>query len=290
MLWIALDGAVNVRDLGGLPTGDGSVTAPKRLLRADNLQELSAADISRLVQEFGLTRVIDLRSIAEVQSEGPGPLTAVSSVDHVHHSVIPRDRDLAEVEHQSVDHSGTESPLNPTGEVPPVVSGSSTAADVVSEVLLVDQEARTRAELDAAVAQHYLGYLQERPDSVVAALRAIADTPGSALVHCAAGKDRTGVVVALALLAVGVNRSAVVADYAATADRIQAILARLRGRVTYAEKVNRISDEQHTPRASGMELFLELIDQQYGGVDLWLVENGFGAADRQRLRHKLLGL
>src|SRR6266498_2619841 len=44
--WVRLDGAVNVRDLGGLPTIDGGTTARGRVYRADNLQELSAADRS----------------------------------------------------------------------------------------------------------------------------------------------------------------------------------------------------------------------------------------------------
>ena len=48
-------------------------------------------------------------------------------------------------------------------------------------------------------AEHYLGYLAARPDSVAAALRVIGDAPGAAVVHCAAGKDRTGTVVAMAL-------------------------------------------------------------------------------------------
>ena len=43
MAWIELDGAVNVRDLGDMPTEDGQKTARGRLLRADNLQDLSAA-------------------------------------------------------------------------------------------------------------------------------------------------------------------------------------------------------------------------------------------------------
>src|SRR6202008_2860878 len=62
--------------------------------------------------------------------------------------------------------------------------------------------------------QTYFGYMERRPDSIVAALRTIADPPedGSALVHCAAGKDRTGLVVALALEAAGARRDAVVAD------------------------------------------------------------------------------
>src|SRR5580700_8259491 len=62
MAWIELEGAVNVRDLGDLPTEDGHKTARGRLLRADNLQELSAADITKLVRDIGVTTVVDLRS------------------------------------------------------------------------------------------------------------------------------------------------------------------------------------------------------------------------------------
>src|SRR4051812_14215045 len=267
MLWITLDGAVNVRDVGGMPTGDGSVTAEKRLLRADNLQGLSEPDVSRLVEEFGLTRVIDLRSVAEVTSEGPGPLAAVPSVEHVHHSVIPIEGDR-ELSHSELLDRGT--------------------VAVVSDVLLARRDRFASENPDDVVSGHYLGYLEDRPDSVVSALRAIAGTPGAALVHCAAGKDRTGVIVALALLAVGVDRAAVVADYAATAQRIDAILTRLRASATYAEGVNQASDQQHTPRASGMERFLELVDSRHGGVHRWLADQGFGNADLELLRHKLL--
>src|ERR1700746_3427545 len=89
MPWIDLEGAVNVRDLGGLPTDDGGQTAAGRLLRADNLQELSPSDVSRLVHDIGLTTVVDLRSSAELASEGPAPLDAVPAVRHVHHPVVP---------------------------------------------------------------------------------------------------------------------------------------------------------------------------------------------------------
>ena len=59
--WIELDGVANLRDLGGLPTGDGRTVRSGRLLRSDNLQDLTRADIDRLL-ELGLTDVIDLRS------------------------------------------------------------------------------------------------------------------------------------------------------------------------------------------------------------------------------------
>ena len=273
MLWIALDGAVNVRDVGGMPTDDGSVTAQKRLLRADNLQGLSEADVARLVEEFGLTRVIDLRTVAEVTSEGPGPLAAVASVEHVHHSVIPAAGDRRVARAQAGPGNGT---------------AERSSAEMVSEVLLARRERYASANPDDVVSGHYLGYLEDRPDSVVAALRAIAETPGAALVHCAAGKDRTGVIVALALLAVGVNREAVIADYVATAERIDAILARLRASATYASGVDQVSEDKHTPRASAMKQFLDLLDSRHGGVGQWLAEQGFGAGDVERLRHKLL--
>jgi protein-tyrosine phosphatase len=87
--WIELDGAVNVRDLGGLPTEDGGKTADARLLRADNLQELSPSDIAVLVGEVGVTTVVDLRSSSELASEGPAPLDGVAGVRHTHHPVLP---------------------------------------------------------------------------------------------------------------------------------------------------------------------------------------------------------
>ena len=74
---------------------------------------------------------------------------------------------------------------------------------------------------------HYLGYLENRPEEVVGALRSIVTAPGAAIVHCAAGKDRTGVVIALALTIAGVEPEVIVADYVATNDRIEAIIERL---------------------------------------------------------------
>ena len=83
---------------------------------------------------------------------------------------------------------------------------------------------------------------------MVAALRSVARSEGAALVHCAAGKDRTGVVVAVALRAVGVRPEAVIADYAATGERIGPLLARLRRSPAYAADMGSEPDESHRPR------------------------------------------
>ncbi|TVT27936.1 tyrosine-protein phosphatase [Amycolatopsis rhizosphaerae] len=257
MPWLELEGAVNARDVGGLPTVDGAAIAERILLRADNLQGLTPADIKLLVDDIGLSTVVDLRSTHEVVSEGPGPLRAVEAVRHVHHSVLPE-----------------------AGE----------ATDVTADMLFARrQEALARYPEDPMCAL-YLGYLEDRPDSVVGALRSISEAEGAALVHCAAGKDRTGVVVALSLTVAGVHRDAVVADYAATGHRISAILTRLRASPTYAEDLaRRPDDEEHRPREATMAAFLAQVDQRYGGVLEYLSAHGFGPAEADTLRARLLG-
>jgi protein tyrosine/serine phosphatase len=134
---------------------------------------------------------------------------------------------------------------------------------------------------------HYLGYLENRPEEVTAALRSIATAPGAAIVHCAAGKDRTGVVVALALTAAGVEPEAIVADYAASADRIEAIIERLARSKMYAGGVSGVPIRAHTPRTETMKAFLEQLGVRYGGLEAWLTANGFTAEELAQLRAKL---
>jgi protein-tyrosine phosphatase len=254
VIWIELDGAVNVRDLGGLPTSDGGSTVPGRLLRSENLQELSAGDISRLVDEIGLTTVVDLRSTNEVAVEGPAPLDALPGVRHAHHPVL---REFLDV------------------------------SDTAKAALLTElaEEDRERYP-DDFMCGHYLGYLENRPEEVVGALRSIATAPGAAIVHCAAGKDRTGVVVALALTVAGVEPEVIVADYMATDERLDAIVERLARSKMYSG-VTGSPVRAHAPRAETMKAFLEQLDARYGGLDNWLAGHGFGPDEVSQLRAKL---
>ena len=196
-LWVPLEGAVNVRDLGGLPTDDGSRTVPGRLLRADNLQGLTPEDVRRLVDDIGVRTVVDLRTTVEVDKEGPGPLTAEPRVTHRHLSLYPEGGEMTDVDADTVLPWQTD-------------WGRAGAAD---------------PDADNPSIGYYLAYLKHRPDSVVEAVRTMAAPGGAVVVHCAAGKDRTGVVVALALAAAGVCREAIVADYVATGDRLELVLA-----------------------------------------------------------------
>ena len=133
----------------------------------------------------------------------------------------------------------------------------------------------------------YLGYLRDRPDSIVDALRDAAHARGATLVHCAAGKDRTGVVAALALAVAGVRRDAIVADYVATGDRLEPLVARLRASSTYGADLRGRTLDSHRPRTETMERFLDVLQERDGGATGWLAHHGFGASDAAALRARL---
>jgi protein-tyrosine phosphatase len=264
--WIDLDGAVNVRDLGDLPTVDGGRTRRNRLIRADNLQDLSEADVRALVDEHEVRAVADLRTGVEVELEGPGPITREPSVNVQHLSLFPeagRNTDAAALD----DDAPVVLPWQNRERIDPRDSAGN-ARQGASGV--------------------YLRYLDDRADSAVAALRLIADTDGATIVHCAAGKDRTGVITALALAEVGVTREAIVADYALTAERIDAILGRLRSSRTYAEDLANEPDDRHRPRAATIERVLDSLDEGYGGAPGWLRAHGWTDDDAAALRKQLL--
>ena len=139
-----------------------------------------------------------------------------------------------------------------------------------------------------SIVRAYLSYLRRRPDSIVGSLQTIARAEGAALVHCAAGKDRTGVVVALALDAVGVERDAIVADYLASGDRIEEIMARLVSSSTYRAELQGHDPRQHAPAPGTMERFLAIVDERFGGSVEWLSAYGLGPSDLERLRRRLV--
>jgi protein tyrosine/serine phosphatase len=261
-MWIDLDGLANLRDVGGIPTVDGGTIVPGRLLRSDNLQSLTPADIEELLRR-GLTDVVDLRSSYEVDSTGPGPLTEVPGVRIHHHSLFRESRPGI----------GEEKP----GERP----------EVMPEEALPWVDLRPTIEIDNQVASIYLSYLSDRPDSIVSALRDIAGAEGATLVHCAAGKDRTGTIVALALLLAGARTEDVVADYAASSERMEGILDRLLSTDTYRDNLSGRPMSSHLTHPETMLAFLDHVQREHGSVEALLATLGWTEADTAQIRAKL---
>jgi protein tyrosine/serine phosphatase len=172
------------------------------------------------------------------------------------------------------------------------------AIDVVDVPIFedLDDEDWARVEALAAAAPTnadsqrlvYLHFLERARHRFVAALAAVADAPdGAVVVHCHGGKDRTGIVVALLLRLAGVPIDEIASDYALSGERLRPRHERWFASAESDEERARIERIAATP-AEAMQAVLEAIDEQYGGVERYLLDAGLPAdvleAARRRLR------
>jgi protein-tyrosine phosphatase len=138
-----------------------------------------------------------------------------------------------------------------------------------------------------ALAQIYVAMLDRRRDLFSAALTAIADAPpGAVAVHCAGGKDRTGMVIAMALSLCDVSNETIAADYALTEARLAEESAAVLARITDPDLREIVERLQPTP-PSTMLTTLDHLDKTYGGVGPYLEGGGFTSANRSALRDRL---
>jgi protein-tyrosine phosphatase len=148
-----------------------------------------------------------------------------------------------------------------------------------------DEERDPVAEATAIAT--YRGGVIRNAHRIVAALTAIADAPpGTVVVHCYAGKDRTGVVVALALRLAGVADDVIAADYAYTAeclrDKHEAALAALTG-----EEERGVLRERQRSDPDTILAALARVDEEFGGVEPYLRAHGMSVETVARLRARL---
>ncbi|PFG36660.1 protein-tyrosine phosphatase [Flavimobilis soli] len=92
----------------------------------------------------------------------------------------------------------------------------------VSHLPIFDSSAHALVQPEIGLTQLYRHMVEGCATTLTAAVRSVATAaPGAVLVHCTAGKDRTGITVALALRAIGVSRDDVVANYVQTEARLR---------------------------------------------------------------------
>jgi protein-tyrosine phosphatase len=134
----------------------------------------------------------------------------------------------------------------------------------------------------------YLDMLDARPELFAAALSAIADAePGAVVVHCAAGKDRTGLVTALALTVAGAEPVVVAADYALTAERLEPYVERELAMIEDEKQRAWFRKHQSTPAAFMLDV-LEHLDKNYGGTVSYLRSGGMSDEQLTALRDRLV--
>lgn len=243
------DGCLNVRDLGGLPTQDGGETRFGAVVRADSVRQLSDEGWRALVGH-GIRAVIDLRGDHERADDPP--------------SEVP-----VEVLHV------------------PFMEASKEEWEDIEE----DLEAAAAAAPDVATATRdvYLIFLERFRDNVASAVRAVASAPeGGVVIHCAGGKDRTGLLSAFLLHLAGVSDDDIATDYALSEERLRPRHEAWFEAAESEEELVRLQRIAQTPAASMAGVFAEL-ERRHGGVESYLRAAGVTDEELELVRTRLRG-
>lgn len=176
---LALDGAVNFRDLGGYAAGPDQRTRWQRVYRSDQLAALTDSDLA-VLKRLDLFGISDFRLPGEREAN-PDRLPEAHGMRLLTPGFIP---------------AGTEDMLRD------IAAGRAGAEDIRREVL-----------------RHYSLFATEHLPDYRSTFRLLLEAEGRpVLLHCTSGKDRTGFGVALILLALGCDTSDVLDDYEMTND------------------------------------------------------------------------
>ena len=243
------DGCLNVRELGGLPTGDGGETRFGAVVRADSVRQLSDEGWQTLV-DHGIGTVVDLRGHDERAEDPPADLP----VEVVH--------------------------------VPFFEAGDAEWHEIRDEL---DAAVAAAPDTATATRDVYLIFLERFRENVAAAVRAVAKAPeGGLVIHCVGGKDRTGLLSAFLLHLAGVDDEQIAADYALSDERLRPRHEAWFDAAESEEELERLRRIAQTPAASMSGLFSEL-EQRYGGVEAYLRAAGVTDEEFELVRARLRG-
>ena len=156
----------------------------------------------------------------------------------------------------------------------------------------LDQHLRhiaTDTDAVTILARGYRDLLDRRGHHIVTAARLVAwSGPGAMLVHCALGKDRTGVVVAVLLDAAGVDRAAILADYTATNDVLATALPALAEALGLTDRLELIPFAARVAHPDALAGMFEHLDRDLGGAATWLRACGLDRHELHQLRRRLV--
>ncbi|MCI3270803.1 tyrosine-protein phosphatase [Streptomyces cylindrosporus] len=253
-----LSGVRNFRDVGGLPTVDGRRVRYGVLFRSGHLAHATEED-AEFLASLGLHTIFDFRNAADQKLEGPDvELPGVLNVN------LPLTDPADGAEFWKMVRDGEIEQLRE-------ILGEGKAADrmIVS----------------------YRTIIKERTGEHARVLRSLAEDSVPALMHCAAGKDRAGLSIAVTLLALGVEREAIVADYLESNARHRRYKVHRSGSSAagYSPEVMELLSPLFEARAEYLTAAFDTIEETWGDVDTYLAQ-GLGVTPevRERLRERLL--
>lgn len=246
--------APNFRDLGGIVSADGRSVRHGRLFRSDHVRQPMGEDVANLAA-CAVGIVFDLRSAGEAAS-APNQHWIDQGVDIRNYDIGTDVRAKGSIWERLKEDSSPE-----------------------------------------AVAALMLAVYRAIPTAILPALRDVFDTVAEdappLLLHCAAGKDRTGVIVALLLHALDVPRDRILEDYLETLARSTPDARRDAGRDLAALTGKPLAEPSLDlllgVRSEFLDHCFEYIARRYGSVDQYLRQEAYLDRDKsRRIREQFL--
>lgn len=234
---LPLQASFNTREHGGYPTANHRVTNWKQFLRSDDVSSLTAQDIS-LLKEYGLTTVIDLRSLQERDST-PYVLDKEPEIEAIH---LPL---------------GSENGAQPSMPV---------------------------EDPNEQLGQFYIACLENSKETLKEIVEIMTEKEGITLFHCAAGKDRTGVLSALLLNLAEVSRADILAHYQVTYEYISKNPLITEG----FKKQQAFPIELLYSKPSYMETMLNHLEENYGNAEGYFKAINVDQDTLEKLKGKLV--
>ncbi len=149
-------------------------------------------------------------------------------------------------------------------------------------------EALANFKMPSDMGELYYLMLMAAQKPIVEVVRLLAEFDVPAVFHCAAGKDRTGVISALLLSLLGVPDETIILDYAFSRQNIDLINARLDSSNTYQKLMHDLPEGAYDADPACMRKFLAKLRETFGSVEGWAEQAGLDAASRDRLATRLL--
>jgi protein-tyrosine phosphatase len=155
---------------------------------------------------------------------------------------------------------------------------------------LFDRAVRAGADESSArtLVDRYFLLAEFAREPIARVVTLVAEADGPAVYHCAAGKDRTGVVSAILLGLLGVRDDVIVADYTASRQNLDAIIARLMASEGYQTMLAALPPDTMHAEPETMIALLEKVRARYGSIADYVRAAGVGDDTLRRLEGSLL--
>ena len=142
--------------------------------------------------------------------------------------------------------------------------------------------------MSLSLGERYIAMMDVAREAIVRVVETLARAEGGAVYHCAAGKDRTGVISAVLLGALGVPDDLIVADYALSSQNIDAIIERVMNMKSYGDTLKAMPADTLHAKPETMREVVANVSSRYGSMSGYLRESGVSEATLERLRAKCL--